>query len=219
MRKTNVFLNTILSGLLALALTTPAFAQADSETHPFTFNVGGGFTAITGYDAGRLDHGGNVQAGAGFNFNRYFGITGNFMFNSLGITRNELNTLNEPDGSARVYSFTVDPTFHFPLGHGVNAYVLAGGGYLRRTVEFTQPTVAQTFVFAPWWGYVGPALVPVNQILGSISSNAGTYDVGGGINFPLPRTRLHLYVESRYFHGFTPASNTTFVPISVGIRW
>lgn len=152
-----------LCALLVFGLAASALAQSDSESHPFTFNVGGGFTAITGYNAGRLDHGGNFQAGAGFNFNRHFGVTGNFMFNSLGITGRELNTLNEPDGHARVYSFTVDPTVRFPLGHGVSAYLLAGGGYLRRTVEFTQPTLAQTFIFAPWWGYVGPALVPVTK--------------------------------------------------------
>jgi len=204
---------------LTFLLPNSALAQTDSELHPFTFNVGGGFTAITGYDAGKLDHGGNFQAGAGFTFNRHFSVTGNFMFNSLGITGSELATLNEPDGNARVYTFTVDPTLRFPLGHGVSAYLLAGGGYLLRTVEFTQPTLAQTFIFAPWWGYVGPGLVPVNQILGSISSNAGTYDLGGGLNFRLPRTGLHMYLESRYFHGFTPASNTTIVPITVGIRW
>jgi len=36
------------------------------------------------------------------------------MFNQLGITRSELNTLNQPDGGARVYSLTVDPTFRLP---------------------------------------------------------------------------------------------------------
>lgn len=218
MRKLTFLCYTMVCGLLGLVFAASALAQTNPESHGLTFNVGAGFTAITGYDAGKLDHGGNVQAGAGFNFSQYFGVTGNYMFNWLGMTGAELTTLNEPNGFAHVSSFTVDPTVHLPLGHGVNAYLLAGGGYLRRTVEFTQPTLAQTFVFAPWWGYVGPALVPVNQVLGSISSNAGAYDVGG-LNFPLPRTKLHMYIESRYIHGFTSASNTTVVPISVGIRW
>jgi hypothetical protein len=64
----------------------------------------------------------------------------------------------------------------------LSAYVLAGGGYLRRTVEFTQPTLAQTIVFDPWWGYFGPGLVPVQQILGSFTSNSSVFDVGGGVN-------------------------------------
>jgi opacity protein-like surface antigen len=193
-------------------------AQNDEDGHHFTFNVGGGLTTITGRDAGKLDHGGNVQVGGGYFFNRYFGVTGNFQFNQLGITRSELNLLNQPDGNARVYSVTADPTLRLPLGGGANVYVLAGGGYLRRTVEFTQPTLAQTFIFDPWWGFFGSALVPVNQVLGTVRSDSGAYNVGGGINVPLPITKLHFYIEARYLHGFTSNSNTTVVPIIFGIR-
>jgi len=205
-----------------LCLSLAGFALAQSEEHPVTVNIGGGLTTITGHDAGKLDHGGNFQVGGGHFFNKYFGVTGNFMFNDLGITRSELNLLNQPDGSARVYSLTLDPTLRLPLSGGWSAYVLGGGGYLRRTVEFTQPTLAQTFIFDPWWGYFGPALVPVHQVLGSVTSNSGALNVGGGVNIPLPKTSekgLHLFLEARYFHGFTSNSKTTIVPITVGIRW
>ncbi|MCU1292783.1 MAG: hypothetical protein JWP08_1633 [Bryobacterales bacterium] len=40
---------------------------------------------------------------------------------------------------------------------------------MRRTVTFTQPVLASTFVFDPWWGYYGPALVPASQNVGSVS--------------------------------------------------
>jgi hypothetical protein len=49
-----------------------------------------------------------------------------------------------------------------------------------------QPTLAQTLVFDPWWGYFGPALIGVNQILGAVTSYSGTFDVGGGLNILLP---------------------------------
>ena len=192
-----------------LVLADQCFAQ---EGQGFTVNVGGGLTTITGREAGKLDHGGNFQVGAGYYFNRFFGITGNFMFNYLGITGSELLRLNVPDGNARVYTVTVDPTLRLPLGQNWSAYVLVGGGYLRRTVQFTQPTVAETFVFDPWWGYFGPALVPANQVLGSVTSNAGAFNVGAGINIPLPVPKLHIFLESRYIHGFTENTNTTIVP-------
>jgi len=184
-----------------------------------TFGGGAGITTITGHDAGKLDHGGTLQLTGGYFFNDYLGVTGNFTFSHLGITRSELDSLKVPDGRARVYSFTVDPTLRLPLTHGYSAYVLAGGGYLRRTVEFSAPTVAQTMIFDPWWGYFGPALIPVNQILGTVTSNSGAFDVGGGLNIPLPQSRAKLYVEARYFKGFTANTDTTVVPITFGIRW
>jgi hypothetical protein len=207
----------LLCGLLTLS--TVAFAQSEETFRHFTLSAGAGLTTITGTDAGKLDHGGNLQLNGGYFFNRNFGITGNFMFSDLGITRAELNNLSQPDGAARVYGVTADPTVRLPLGRGFTAYALAGGGYLRRTVEFTQPTLARTFVFDPWWGYFGPGFVPVDVILGRVINNSGAFDVGGGLNMPLPRTRAKAYLEVRYFKGFTSNTNTTVVPITFGIRW
>ncbi|HLH05046.1 MAG TPA: outer membrane beta-barrel protein [Bryobacteraceae bacterium] len=187
--------------------------------HHFTANVGGGYTSVVGGIGDRLDGGGNFQAAAGFNFNRYLGVLGTFSFNQLGVTRSALDNLNVPDGNGRVYTFTVDPKFTLPLRGRASVYVLGGGGWLRRTVQFTQPTVAQTIVFDPWWGYFGPALVPANQVLGTVSQNAGVWDVGAGVNIPLPRTNMKLYVESRYYDGLTDRTHTTVVPITVGLRW
>lgn len=212
----------LLGGLFTagvFSLSAVAFAQSEETFHHFTLSAGAGLTTITGTDAGKLDHGGNLQLNGGYFFNRYFGITGNFMFSDLSITRAELNNLNQPDGAARVYSVTADPTLRLLLGRGFSAYVLAGGGYLRRTVEFTQPTFARTFVFDPWWGYYGPGLVPVDVILGRVTNNSGAFDVGGGLNMPLPRTRAKAFLEARYFKGFTSNTNTSVVPITFGIRW
>jgi len=202
-----------------LSLSALVYAQSEEAFHHFTLSGGGGLTTITGTDAGKLDHGGNLQLNSGYFFNRYFGITGNFMFSNLGITGAELNSLNVPDGRARIYSVTADPTVRVSLGHGFSAYALVGGGYMRRTVEFSQPTFAQTIIFDPWWGYFGPALVPVNQILGSVTNNSGAFDVGGGVNIPLRKTQLHVFIEARYFKGFTSNTDTTVVPITVGFRW
>ena len=95
---------------LALCLSaSPTFAQNGDEDHHFTLNVGGGLTTITGRDAGKLDHGGNVQGWRRHSlFNRYLGMTGNFNFRPvcrIHPARN-WNLLNEPDGNARTYTFT-----------------------------------------------------------------------------------------------------------------
>lgn len=204
--------------LSAFALGHLAYSQ-DIPFHHFTASVGGGYTSTTGDSSGRLDRGANVQVSAGFNASRFFGINGTFMFDQLGITRAALNSADQPDGNGRVYTLTVDPTFRFPLFKGVNGYLLAGGGWLRRTVEFTQPTLAQITVFDPWFGYFGPALIPANQILGTYTSDAGAVDVGGGLNIPLRSSGVSAFVEGRYIHGFTSRSATELVPITVGLRW
>jgi len=168
-----------LIGVIAIGVPGLAWGQSEEPFHHFTLSGGAGLTTITGTIADTLDHGGNIQLNGGYFFNRYVGITGNFMFSDLGITRSALDNLNVPDGFARVYAVTADPTVRLPLGRGFSAYALAGGGYLRRTVEFTQPTWARTFIFDPWWGYFGPALVPVDVVLGTTINNSGAFDVGG----------------------------------------
>jgi hypothetical protein len=216
MRRISNHIPILLSCFFGIGLLPCANAQ--DEFHHFTVNLGGGYTPVVGRLGDTLEGGGNVQVGGGFNFNRYFGVLGTFSFNHLGVARSALNTLEVPDGQARVYSFTVDPKFTVPFTRG-SFYVVAGGGWLRRTVEFTRPTVAETIIFDPWWGYFGPALVPANQILGTITQDTGVWDVGVGFNVPLPRTGLKMYIESRYYDGLTDNTHTMLVPITVGIRW
>jgi hypothetical protein len=60
-------------------------------------------------------------------------------------------------------------------------------------------------VFDPWRGYFGPAITPVNQVLGTYIRPA--------------RSGPYLYVESRYMRGFTSNSDTSLVPIIFGGRW
>lgn len=207
---------------LSSAMLLAGFGQAafgQSDFHHLTVNAGGGYTALTGALGSRLEGGGNFQAGAGYNFNSAFSVNGTFTFNQLGISRSALNEANQPDGNARVYALTVDPKLKLPLFHGFGPYVLAGGGWLRRTVEYTQPTIASTYIFDPWFGYLGPVFVPANQVLGSFSQNTGVWDVGGGVDIPLPRTGIKLYAEARYYEGFTNNTHTTIIPITFGLRW
>jgi Outer membrane protein beta-barrel domain len=199
------------------ALTSPLYAQG--ENHFFTFNVGGGFTTQTNRTADHLDGGGNLQLGAGINLGRVFSLGCTFMFNGMGLTRSTLDAVNEPDGHAHVFTLTVEPKLRVPIWRG-QAYVLGGGGWMRRTVTFTQPVLATTFVFDPWWGYYGPALVPASQNVGSVTQDAGVWDVGAGFDIPLPKsTSWKLYVEARYFEGLTDQTHTEIVPITVGLRW
>lgn len=211
-------LSSLVTTTCALLLCA-GMSRAQADFHHLTFNVGGGFTTATPNISTDLDRGGNVQAGVGVNVTRHLGLQGTFMFNGLGITRSALNRAGQPDGFARVYSFTIDPKITLWSSDNASWYVLGGGGWMRRTVEFTQPTVVGTFIFDPWFGYFGPALVPTNQVLGSITEDTGTWDAGTGLNFRVPRMRLHFYMEGRFLAGLTNGRHTTIVPLTFGVRW
>ena len=148
----------------ALALIFAGSVFAQSEEHPATVGIAGGLTTVVGHDAGRLDHGGNIQVSGGYFFTHNLGITAAFQFSNLGITGSELARLNEPDGSARAYTLTFDPTVRFSLGHGMTGYLL-GGAVLIETV-FNLNGIGQYAVqsittadYAPIQGFVLVAAV------------------------------------------------------------
>src|ERR1041385_367460 len=129
-----------IASLAGLALASACFAQ---NTSKFAFSVGGGFSEPLKYSDGRFDTGFNIGAGAGYNFHPNFGLMTEFGFNHLGVNSNVLNAVGAPDGSGRIYSLTLDPIVHFNPKGKFDAYVIGGGGYYRRTVEFTQPGVGR----------------------------------------------------------------------------
>ncbi|MFL6414793.1 MAG: outer membrane beta-barrel protein [Bryobacteraceae bacterium] len=209
----------VVSGTLTLAaLVLFGSSQMNAQEHFLTFGVGGGYTTQTSRTANYLDNGGNLQVTGGINLGPILGLGATFMYNGMGLTGSALSQVSVPDGHANIYTLTLEPKIKVPLGP-VKAYVLGGGGWMRRTVAYTQPVLAPTYIYNPWWGYYGPALVTANQELGSISQSAGVWDIGAGLDFNLPRTNWKLFAEARYFSGFTNQTHTNIVPISFGVRW
>ncbi|MBZ5636571.1 MAG: porin family protein [Acidobacteriia bacterium] len=213
--------------VLAVALAGKNLWAQNNETHQrFTASAGGGFTSVTGEQSGKRDRGYHVEAGGGYFFSANLGVTGNFLFSSLGLSSAELSRSNQINGSASVIGVTVDPTFRFRIGRGLSAYVLAGGGYVRRSVELTHNSIAQTVniggtqvTLDPGFVFFGPSQVTGTPISVRTTEGGGGFDAGAGVNVLLPRTRLRLFVEARYMRGFTGTSTTTIVPVTLGIRW
>ena len=200
--------------LTALGVPVLLLCQEGEPARRLTLSLGGGFTTPTGTVASDLDHGGNFELNSGYFVNRNFGITGTFLFSDGGITRPALDALNEPDGTARIYALTVDPTVRLPLRRGFVAYALAGGGYVARDLHFVKPVlIGYSTKHMPFM------LMPGYASNGSIINNSGGFDVGGGLNMPSPWKPAKSFVEARFVKGFTSNLNTTVVPITVGIRW
>jgi len=209
--------NTAICSVTALLLALPAAAQ---NTNKFTFNVGGGFTEPVRDTGERVDRGYNVNVGAGVNFVPAFGVIGEFGYNSLGVANTVLNAVGAPNGDARIYSLTVNPIVRFNPNGRFDFYAIGGGGYYRRTVEFTEPTTAVITAFDPFWGVFFPLAVPANSVLGSFTQNKGGWNAGAGITIQLKGdSNAKFFAESRYHYIYTTPIRTSILPVTFGFRW
>ncbi|MEO8024995.1 MAG: outer membrane beta-barrel protein [Bryobacteraceae bacterium] len=194
------------------------FAAKAQETPRFAFNVGGGFTQAVGNTGRHLDTGWNVGIGAGYNFHPRFGVLAQASFNNFGINGPTLANIGFPDGTVRVFSATLNPIVHLAPKGPVDVYLIGGGGFYRRTQEFTQPAVTTAVGFDPFFGFYRFA-VPVNEVLSSYSVNKP--GVNGGMGFAFG-TKWHakFYMEARY-HRILMGNNqhTDYVPVTFGVRW
>ncbi len=121
---------------LLLCAIGPIGAQ---EVSKFSFALGGGFTQPVGNTSRNLDEGWNVQGSVGFNFNQYVGAMVQLDYNRFGINGATLNNVGFPGGDVNVFSATLDPIVHLTPRSRFDVYLIGGGGYYRRTQEFTEP--------------------------------------------------------------------------------
>lgn len=192
-----------------------------AQTPRFTGSIGVGFTEPVKDIGSRLDVGWNIAAGAGINLHRNFGINLDFMFNDLAINRATLDNQQVPDGTTRVWGFSLDPIVHFNRSDEARTdfYLTGGAGIYHRTVEFTQPAIATVAVFDPFFGVIYPANIGVNEVIASRSNVKGGLDIGGGVSFRVGSGRAKIFAEARYHHIYTRDTPTTLLPVTFGIRW
>ncbi len=208
-----------LLSFITVALATPVIAQSTSESR-LTLSGGAGYTITTGDFGNRLTNGWNVTVGAGYKVNDTFSVVGEYSYFNLGVSEPVLLTLRVPDGKANVVSITGQSVVSFGTNSTVGGYVIGGGGAYRRYVEFSQPTTAVININDPWWGYDGPIVVSANTVLGSISTWAGGFNVGGGITFRLNSdSDVRIFAEFRYHRAYTRNLDTQLMPITFGVRW
>ena len=192
----------------------PAFAQFSN----FTGFVGGGFTTPVNPIGSRVDTGWNITAGAGYNVNHHFGMMLDFIYTENGINRRFLDQVQAPDGTTRIWGFTLNPIIHVTQEGPVDFYVTGGGGIYHRTVEYTQPVIAQGVFFDPWWGFY-PAAFGTNQVIGSYGQYKGGINGGVGMSFRLGSSKVKAFAEARYHHIYTRNVGTDIIPVTFGFRW
>jgi hypothetical protein len=206
-----------LAGVLTFA--GPSFAQ-QPEVPRFTFNAGAGFTEPVRTTGPNADIGWNATAAAGVNVVSHVGLVGEFGFNDLGLSSRGLSLAGVPGGSMRVYSGTGELILRLNPRGRMDAYAIGGGGWYRRTLEFTAPTTTVTTFLDPFLGLLFPASVPANVVVGSMTQDKPGFNVGMGVSWRLSEnSHAKLYAEARYHQIYTDPVRTTLVPVTFGLRW
>jgi hypothetical protein len=182
-------------------------------------------------------------AGAGINFNKTFGILGEFSYQKMGLTAGAINTDynntynyfvnqgNNPsdvstylagfDANAHIYGISVNPIVNLVGQRKIGAYVTGGLGYYHKTTNFTLPQLTQNI-----YGGVGY----VNSTFDSYGKGGIGYNGGVGLTYKMSQFGSErLFVEARYEWLNLGKTNSDFftyngrnsetIPITVGIRF
>lgn len=179
-----------------------------------------------------------ITAGAGWNFNKMFGVLGEFHYDHMNLTTGSLNyqysnyianygatpgDLTGLDGNAHVIALTINPVVNF-TGAGRNsklgAYVTGGVGFYHKATNFTLPQEVDSY----YYSYV------TNANIETYSANGFGVNGGVGLTYKLGEfSSSRLFAEARY-HWIDLGSNsaesfpynrrnTEYVPITVGLRF
>lgn len=197
-------------------LTLPSSAQG------FNFNIGGG----PGFPLGRTNDFAhtsyNFVVGGGPNLFPHVTLNGEFMFQGVPIQHDIVDQLGFSDIKGRLYSLTSNLIVGTAIGGRKNAYLIGGGGWYRRTIETKQTILGVGEVCEPWWWWDAQCVhgITTSEVtVGSRTSSAGGFNVGGGLAFQLGDSRANFYAELRYHRAFTRNVVTSVLPLTLGFRW
>ena len=209
----------VFCGLIA------SFASAQSSFSHYNFTAGAGIGIGRGDVSQFVGTSFNGVVGAGWNFNRIFGVDGEYMYYDLGFKPSVIESQSLPGQSGHMQSFSIDGIVNVPRHIGNwGAYGIFGVGFYDRTVSARHQLLSPGALCQPawaWWDltcFNGAITFP--QPLASNTKIAGGYNYGGGITYRTNHFRnAKLFVEIRYHKAYDSDVETSFFPITVGMRW
>jgi len=203
--------------LMFTLLGLPSYAQS----YNFTVGAGPGFPLSTTNNFANISY--NFVTGGGVNISPHAKLDAEFMFHGLPVGKSAADQLGVSEIKGRLYSLTGNLILGSEVGGGKGAYLIAGGGWYRRTLEAQETTFQAGTKCAPlwvWWNVQCiDGIFPTDVTVGSRTSSAGGFNVGGGLTFPIGDSGAYFYTEIRYHRAFTANVDTEILPVTFGIRW
>jgi len=208
-------------------IVASAWAQSDEQPKfpRYNFNVGGGLGIGQGVVANFVGNSFQATGGAGLNFNRIFGVSGEYMYYNLDMRPYVQNTQYLPHEKGSLNAVSLNGLVRSPYHLGrFGTYGIFGVGFYRRSVS-THQTLPPGAICQPawvWWGiYCQTGQIQDTTVtLGSFSKIAGGYNYGGGITYNLNRWhKAKIYAEWRHQKAYHSDVQTVVWPVTVGLRW
>lgn len=160
-----------------------------------------------------------VDIWSGFPLSRSFNPKVSWSRCVLGSTQAIPESVWAPSGDSHVWSVAAEPRLQLPFAHKIRPYVVGGVGYYRRTVNFTRPAMQRVFFFDPFFGFVFPGVIGVNQVLSTVTRSGPGGSLGAGWSVKLGKTDTEFFNEARYTYAATGTIPTRMVPLTFGLRF
>ncbi len=169
--------------------------------------AGLGFSTPANPIATRLNEGWNFAGGVGMTKD-YVGVMADFVFADFGMNQAALANAGARKGSQRFWGVSVDPVFHVNERGPVDFYVTGGLGLYGLNTSLRA-----------YSNQAGPSGVRYDLISSDTIARPGV-NGGAGFSFSLdPTSNVKFFIEARYHHIFTRAQGSSFVPVTVGVRF
>lgn len=217
-----------LGAVLLLGAGVPAMAQGyyygPGPDRPLHFYVDGGYSVMTGQTSNYLDNGWNVGGGVQWRpAPGPFSLRGDVSYSRSDATNQLLdegsveNQTQIDHGWGDLVTFDLDGVFDIPVGGGVKAYLMAGGGGAYRRISLTQTEGFGGYYCDGWSGFCHGGFFPGDVLVQRDSTTRWEWNAGAGINFPLYGGQSW-FIEARYTQMQTPVP-TSYIPVRVGFRF
>jgi hypothetical protein len=209
--------------LLYFLLSVLVPLRGDAQNYNFNFGAGPGFPLGTTSNLAGISY--NFVVGGGPNLSSHFKMNAEFMFHGIPPHQSVIDQLGLADVKGRLYSLSANLIAGTMIGSGKGAYIIAGGGWYRRTLEAKQRVLQAGTVCSPYWEWwdvqCGNGIFVTEETIGSRTSSAAGFNVGGGITIRLgdSDSPANFYMEIRYHRAFTRNVDTVVLPLTLGIRF
>jgi outer membrane protein with beta-barrel domain len=224
----------ILLGIIVIAAAwaRPLAAQNEPEENTkINSNLGLVINVPLGSTADIIHTGWGIDTGVGYNFNRRNAVIPEFMWNRVYANTDQLQPLllAVAQGAGGLKGTTdlvvLSGNYRFELrGKLLGAYLIGGGGWYHLSSNLSRTVTSGTATTCTpvwlWWGFTcSSGVVTTNQTIASASASAWGGNVGAGFTVRVGDAPYRLYFESRYHYVPHQDLHTSFMQVTLGIRY